>query len=34
MKKITTIFFVFILLNMSVFPAYGIEPEDLQSLTR
>jgi D-alanyl-D-alanine carboxypeptidase (penicillin-binding protein 5/6) len=31
MKKITTIFFVFILLNMSVFPAYGIEPEDLQS---
>ena len=31
MKKILTIFFVFILLNMMVLPAYGIEPEDLQS---
>jgi D-alanyl-D-alanine carboxypeptidase (penicillin-binding protein 5/6) len=31
MKKILTIFFIFIILNMMVVTAYGIEPEDLQS---
>ena len=31
MKKIITIFFVFILLNMMIVPAFGIEPEDMQS---
>ena len=33
MKKIITIFFVFILLNMTIVPAFGIEPEDMQSLS-
>ncbi|HOH69049.1 MAG TPA: D-alanyl-D-alanine carboxypeptidase family protein [Sedimentibacter sp.] len=31
MKKIITIFFVFIMLNMMIVPAYGIGPEEMQS---
>ncbi len=33
MKKILTIFFIFLLLIMPVVPAYAIEPEDMQSLS-
>ncbi len=33
MKRIITIFFVFIILNMMIVPAFGIEPENMQSLS-